>query len=118
MDKPELLAMLLTGHDRLRSSIAALSDEPFDLDARNAQAFEENRERTAADVTSGEAAAWMDLLGAIEAASEANLLDPARLAWTVGEPLLEITRGDIDRHWAQHPSLLGQSGTGASDEVR
>ena len=89
MDKNELVAMLLAGHDRLRSVIAALSDdelalpaqgawtrrdvvahiewwerhstnviaaahegrdpfrqdEPFDLDARNAQVFEENRAR-------------------------------------------------------------------------
>jgi hypothetical protein len=156
MDKQELVAMLRTGHDRLASSIAALSDdelalpaqgewtrrdvvahiewwerhsadhfaalrggrepyptdEPFDLDARNEQVFRESRDRSAADVRSGEAAAWTDLLGAIEAAGEADLFDPARFAWTGGEPLVEIIRGDTDRHWAEHLPLLRQGGPG------
>ena len=83
------------------------TDEPFDLDARNARTFEESRGRSAADVRSGEAAAWTALLGAIEAASEADLFEPARFAWTGGDPLVEIVHGDTDRHWAEHLPLLG-----------
>jgi hypothetical protein len=153
MDKHELVVMLRTDHDRLRSAIGALSDdelalpaqgawtrrdlvahiewwerhstnviaaahegrdpfrrdEPFDLDARNAQVFEENRGRSAADVRSGEAAAWTELLGAIEAASTADLFDPTRFAWTGGDPLVEIIRGDTDRHWTEHLPLLTQA---------
>jgi hypothetical protein len=156
MDKQELVAMLRSGHDRLASSIAALSDddlalpaqgqwtrrdvvahiewwerhsadhlaalrggrdpyptdEPFDLDALNDQVFRESRNRSAADVRSGEAAAWTDLLGAIEAAGEADLFDPVRFAWTDGEPLVEIICGDTDRHWAEHLLLLRQGGPG------
>ncbi len=144
--------MLLAGHDRLASSIRAISDdelalpaqgawtrrdlvahiewwerhsanvvtalvggrdpysrdEPFDLDAHNARVFEENRARTAADVRTGEAAAWTELLLAIEGASEADLFDPARFAWTGGDALAEIIRSDTDRHWAEHLPLLEQ----------
>lgn len=88
------------------------TDEPFDLDARNAQVFEENRGRSAADVRSGEAAAWTELLGAIETASEEDLFDPARFAWTGGDPLVEIIRSDTDRHWAEHLPHLGQARIG------
>jgi hypothetical protein len=98
------------------------ADEPFDLDARNARIFEESRGRTTDDVRSGEAAAWADLLGAIEAAGETDLFDPARFAWTAGEPLVEIIHGDTDRHWAEHRPHLGPAGpedvAGAATEAR
>jgi hypothetical protein len=87
------------------------SDEPFDLDARNARVFEESRGRTAADVRSGEAAAWADLVRTIEDAEAADLFEPGRFAWTGGEPLVEIIHGDTDRHWAEHLPHL-QSGGG------
>jgi hypothetical protein len=87
------------------------ADEPFDLDARNARVFEESRGRAAAEVRSGEAAAWADLLRVIEAADEADLFDPARFAWTGGEPLVEIIRGDTDRHWEEHLPHLGPTGS-------
>ena len=93
------------------------TDEPFDLDARNAKVFEENRGRSAADVQSGEAAAWTELLAAIEAASEDDLFDPARFAWTGGEPLVEIIRNDTDRHWAEHLPLLGPAVVGPADRA-
>lgn len=88
------------------------SDEPFDLDARNAQVFEESRGRTAADVRAGEAAAWADLVAAIQGADEADLFEPGRFAWTEGDPLVEIIRGDTDRHWAEHLPHLRPTGTG------
>jgi len=154
MDKLELLAMLRAGHDRLASSIAALSDdelalpaqdewtrrdvvahiewwerhsthvvkslrggrdpyptdEPFDLDARNAQVFEESRGRSAADVRAGEAAAWTELLRAIEAADDADLFEAGRYAWREGEPLVEMIHWDTDRHWAEHLPHLGPAG--------
>jgi hypothetical protein len=89
------------------------SAEPFDLDARNAQVFAESRGRTAADVRSGEAAAWTDLLRTIEDADEADLFVPGRFAWTEGEPLVEIIRGDTDGHWAEHlPHLRPTGATG------
>jgi hypothetical protein len=84
--------------------------EPFDLDAHNARIFEESRGRTAADVRSGEAAAWADLLGAIEAAGEADLFEAGRFAWTEGEPLTEIIHEETDRHWAEHLPDLGRAG--------
>ena len=78
------------------------SDVPFDLDARNARVFEENRGRPAADVRSGEAAAWADLVLTIQDAEDRDLFEPGRFAWTAGEPLVEIIHGDTDRHWAEH----------------
>ncbi|MDR3546112.1 MAG: ClbS/DfsB family four-helix bundle protein [Candidatus Limnocylindrales bacterium] len=86
------------------------ADEPFDLDALNARVLEQNRGRTAADVRSGEAAAWADLLRAIESAGEADLFDAGRFAWTEGAPLAEIIHGDTDRHWAEHLPHLRPAG--------
>jgi hypothetical protein len=86
------------------------TDEPFDLDARNARVFEENRGRTAADVRAGEASAWVELLAAIQAADEADLFEPGRFAWTEGDPLAEIIHGDTDRHWAEHLPHLRPTG--------
>ncbi len=90
------------------------SDEPFDLDARNARVFEESRGRSAPDLRSGEAAAWADLVRAIGGAEDPDLFEPGRFAWTAGEPLVEIIHGDTDRHWAEHLPHLRPAGT---DEV-
>jgi hypothetical protein len=96
-----VIAALRTGRDPYPS------DEPFDLDARNAQVFEESRGRSASDARSGEAAAWADLFGAIEASGEADLFEPGRFAWTEDQPLVEIIHGNTDRHWAEHLPQLG-----------
>jgi hypothetical protein len=104
----QVVAALLAGREPYPTG------EPFDLDAQNARVFEESRGRTAADVRSGEAAAWADLLGAIEAASQADLFEAARFAWTEGEPLVEMIHGDTDRHWAEHLPDLRSAGR---DEV-
>jgi hypothetical protein len=105
-----VVAALRAGHEPYPS------DEPFDLDAHNARVFEESRGRTAADVRSGEVAAWADLLGAIEAAGGADLFEPDRFAWTEGQPLAETIHGDTDRHWAEHLPYLRPAGRdGATD---
>jgi hypothetical protein len=162
MDKLELVAMLRTGHDRLASSIAALSDdelalpaqgdwtrrdvvahiewwerhstlviaaaregrdpfrrdEPFDLDARNEQVFRENLGRSAADVRAGEAAAWEELLDALASVEAEDLFDPGRFAWSDGTPLVEIIRGDTDRHWGEHlPHLRGEDARNVADSA-
>jgi len=72
--------------------------------------FEENRGRPAADVRSGEAAAWADLVLAIQDAEDPDLFEPGRFAWTGGEPLVEIIHGDTDRHWAEHLPHLRSGG--------
>jgi hypothetical protein len=78
----------------------------------NARVLEESRGRTAADVRSGEAAAWADLVLAIEAAGEADLFEPGRFALTGDDPLVETIRGDTDRHWAEHLPHLGPARPG------
>lgn len=81
-------------------------EAPFDLDAQNAAVFEESRGRTAADVRRGEAEAWVLLLDSLEAATEPDLFEAGRFAWTEGEALVEIVREDTDRHWVEHLPLL------------
>jgi hypothetical protein len=162
MDRQELVAMLVAGHDRLAAVIRGLADddlalpaqgewtrgdliahiewwerhstgviaaahegrdpfrrdEPFDLDARNAQVFRENRGRSAADVRTGEAAAWEKLLGALASVEAEDLFDPARFPWADGTPLVEIIRGDTDRHWEEHlPHLRGGNADTAVDSA-
>ncbi len=90
-------------------------DEPFDLDAQNAQILEESRGRPPADVRRGEEAAWEELLAHLEAASDEDLFDADRFAWTDGRPLSETIRGDTDLHWSEHlPDLQGQAAPGAT----
>ena len=81
--------------------------EPFDPDGLNAQTLADNRDRTASDVKSGEAAAWDRLSRLLAAAAEADLFAAGRFAWLGGDPFVGMLRADTDEHWAEHlPHLI------------
>jgi hypothetical protein len=82
---------------------------PFDLDALNARILEQNRERSAADVRSGEASSFVRLIEGVEAASEEELFQVGRYAWLGADAALRHTvEADSSEHYPDHlPHLQG-----------
>ncbi|MFN8441394.1 MAG: ClbS/DfsB family four-helix bundle protein [Caldilineaceae bacterium] len=62
-------------------------DELQSTDEINAWIYEANRNRPVSDVRADAAATFQQLLNAISALPEVELMDPQRFAWTEGEPL-------------------------------
>ncbi len=83
----------------------ALTDEE-DTDALNARFHAQDRDRSLADVRSGEAEAYGAVLAAIDRASEEELFDGAHFAWTEGDPFAEWFRGNTDEHYDEHLEQL------------
>ena len=76
-------------------------DEPWDLDARNADTLEANRDRPAADVRAGEAASFARLVAAVRGATHEELFDEDPHPWldgTVAETVIEDTSGHYPEH--------------------
>lgn len=76
-------------------------EEPFDLDTWNAGILRDHRERTARDVLAGEAAAFAELLAAIESATDAELFTEDPHPWLDGT-VAETVEDDTTRHWPEH----------------
>lgn len=84
--------------------------ERVETDELNARFFAADRDRTLADVRSGEAAAYERMVAAIEGASDEELFDGDHFAWTNGEPLAAWFRGDGDEHYDEHLEQLTRPG--------
>lgn len=76
--------------------------EPFDIDLHNARVLAESRARPLDDVRRGEAEAYRRVVAAVEAAPDADLLEPGRFAWLGGEPLFRTVAADTAEHYAEH----------------
>jgi hypothetical protein len=76
-------------------------DEPWDLDAHNAELLAANRDRPAADVRAAEAASYAKLVGLVEGATEGELFREDPHPWldgTVAETVSEDSWGHYPEH--------------------
>lgn len=73
-----------------------------DLDGINQQSFEQNKQRSLADVRAGYAESYRLLLAKAESLPEENLLDPKRYAWTNGDPLWQYFAANSYGHYGEH----------------
>ena len=80
-------------------------DPAWDVDVENARILEENRDRAAADVRSGEAASFARLLAAVEAATEDELFRPDPQPWLQGTAAEEV-EGNSTLHYREHVAHL------------
>jgi hypothetical protein len=82
---------------------------PFDVDALNARILDQNRDRTAADVRTGEATSFARLVERVEAASEEELFEVGRYPWLGADDALRQTvEADSSEHYPEHlPHLNG-----------
>jgi hypothetical protein len=77
-----------------------------DTDALNAQFHARDRDRSLADVRSGEGEAYASLVTAIEGASDEELFDGRHFAWTEGDAFADWFRGNTDEHYDEHLEQL------------
>jgi hypothetical protein len=76
-------------------------DESWDTDAWNARILAENRERTAADVRTGEAASFTRLVGLVEGVTEDELFRDDPQPWLDGT-LAQTVISDSVEHYTEH----------------
>ncbi len=91
----------------LRTGVDPFPDagEPFDIDRLNARVQAENRSRSASDVRAGEAASFVELVAAVERATEHELFDAGVVPWLDSTAAEEIA-GDTFRHYPDHLAHL------------
>jgi hypothetical protein len=77
-----------------------------DLDQMNEQTYLENRDRLLAEVLSEFHHSYPQALGAVEAASEEDLIDPHRFEWRGGKPLWEMVAANTFWHYEEHGESL------------
>jgi hypothetical protein len=81
-------------------------DRSIETDELNRRFFEASRDRSLADVRAGEEAAYRAVLAVIDGASDDELFDGSRFAWTEGDPLADWFRGNTDEHYDEHLEQL------------
>lgn len=108
--RKDVLAHVEFWHDHSTRVLAGLragvdpypvTDESFDLDALNARVLAENRDRSAAQVRDGEAASFMRLMAAVEAATDHELFDAGVVQWLDGSAA-QMVAGDTFGHYPEH----------------
>jgi len=97
-----VVTALLEGHEPYDANGS------WDIDVHNARILEESRARDAADVRSGEAAAFERVLAAVEAAPPDALFTAGRFAWLGDDPLAELVASDTTRHYPEHVPHLAR----------
>ena len=95
-----LVSALLDG----RSPDLAL--EAIPVDDLNARFYAEQRAVDLGDVAAAERLAYQSLLGLVETASDVELFDPERFAWTQGAPLVEWIAANSYEHYEEHVADL------------
>jgi hypothetical protein len=91
-----VLAGLRTGVDPYPDT-----DEAWDIDVHNARVLAENRGRSPADVRSGEAASFTELLAAVEAATDRELFEVGLRPW-LENAASDVVVGDSSAHYPEH----------------
>jgi len=86
--------------------------ERTQTDELNARFFDRDRDRPLADVRSGEREAYGRMLATIDEASDEELFDGSRFAWTDGDPLADWFRGNADEHYDEHLEQLTRTARG------
>jgi len=97
---------VLTG---LRTGVDPYPDEGDDwnIDVHNARVLAESRDRSPADVRSGEAASFAELVAAVEAATDRELYDEGIQPW-FAQTGARMVDGDTWDHYPEHvPHLAG-----------
>jgi len=90
--------------ERLRTGEALA--EQVATDELNARFHAADKDRSLADVRSGERAAYERMLAAIDGAADEELFDGSHFAWTDGDRLADWFRSNGDEHYDEHLEQL------------
>jgi hypothetical protein len=93
--------------ERLRTGEALA--EQVATDELNARFHAADKDRSLADVRSGERAAYERMLAAIDGAADEELFDGSHFAWTDGDRLADWFRSNGDEHYDEHLEQLTRS---------
>jgi hypothetical protein len=81
-------------------------EDTMETDELNARLHAASRDRPLDDVRTDEADAWQRLLELAEGATEEELFDPDRFAWTQGDPFVDWVTSNAHEHIDEHLDQL------------
>ena len=92
---------IVTLYEQLSRGEEPADDEP-PLDELNARAFVQNQAKTLDEVRREERTAYSQLLALTTNATDDDLFNPQRFAWTQGQPFAEWIENNTYGHYAEH----------------
>ncbi len=108
----DILAHITAWQDRLLAWLHAArhNEEPTisgpdseeEMDRLNEQFYKENRSRPLADVLGDFRSSYLQIVEAVQAMPEEDLIDPHRFAWLNGDSLRQLVAGDTYDHYEEH----------------
>ena len=98
-------ARIVTLYGQLVRGEAPAADD-LALDELNAQAYARHQSQTLDEVRREERAAYLQLLTIVVNASDDDLLNPQRFAWTQGKPFAEWIVNNTYGHYEEHQADL------------
>jgi hypothetical protein len=108
----DMLAHIASWHHRLLMWLgAAIRDEEpsisgpdsvEEMDALNAQFYQENKSRPLDEVLTDFRTTHQQIIDIVQAMPEDDLISPHRFAWSQGKPLWHLIAGDTFEHYQEH----------------
>src|SRR6266700_5007098 len=108
----DVLAHIASWHHRLLTWLGAAirNEEPTisgpdnveDMDALNAQFYQENKSRPLDEVLADFLTTHQQIMDIVQAMPEDDLMSPQRFAWSQGKPLWHLIAGDTFEHYEEH----------------
>ena len=108
----DILAHITSWHHRLLMWLdaAVRNEEPTisgpdnveEMDALNAQFYQENKSLPLDEVLSDFRTTHQHIMDIVQAMPEEDLISPHRFAWSKGEPLWQAIAGDTYEHYREH----------------
>ena len=114
----DILAHIASWHHRLLMLLVAAirNEEPTisgpdnveEMDALNAQFYQENKSRSLDEVLNDFRTTHQRIVDIVRAMPEEDLMSPHRFAWSKGEPLWQVIAGDTYEHYQEHTAQIKQ----------
>ena len=108
----DILAHIASWHHRLLAWLdaAVRNQEPTlsgldsveEMDALNAQFYQENKSRPLDEVLTDFRTTHQHIMDTVQAMPEEDLMSPHRFAWSQGKPLWHFIAGDTFEHYQEH----------------
>ena len=108
----DMLAHIASWHHRLLTWLDAAirnvepaiagPDSVEEMDALNAQFYQENKSRPLDEVLTDFRTTHQQIMDIIQAMREEDLISPQRFAWSQGSPLWQLVAGDTYEHYQEH----------------
>ena len=81
-------------------------DSEEEMDRLNEQFYQENKSRPLADVLGNFRSSYLQIMEAVQAIPEEDLIDPHRFAWLNGDSLRQLVAGDTYDHYQEHQQQI------------